>query len=430
MRSRPYSEDLYRASCELMPGGVNSPVRAFMALNMTPLIVSQGKRDTITDVDGHSYIDFCQSWGALILGHAPDPVVAKVIEQLHKGSSFGIATPYEKELAQKIRNHLPSIEKLRFVSSGTEATMSAIRAARGFTGKERIIKFDGHFHGHSDSLLIQAGSGVTQLPHASSKGIPVPLMQLTSSLPFNDIDTCRAYIQRQDDIAAILLEPISGNMGVVPARKEFLKMLREETAKKGIILIFDEVITGFRVGLHGAQGLYEIQPDMTCLGKVIGGGFPVAAFGGKKEIMDQIAPLGGVYHGGTLSGNPLAMCAGLETLSTIERPNFFKALQEKTDAFLTPLCAKIAEKNLPICIQSVGSMFSFFFGVKKVESREDLASLDEKAFKQFFHFLFNQGIYLSPYAYEANFLSSAHTEENLAYTKRAILEYFEKDCIR
>jgi glutamate-1-semialdehyde 2,1-aminomutase len=420
---RPQTEALYRESCALMPGGVSSPVRAFTGMELTPLIVREGKGDTLFDVDGHAYIDFCQSWGALILGHAPPGVVAKAAEQLNRGSSFGIATPYEKELAEIIMRHVPSIEKLRFVSSGTEAAMSVIRLSRGYTGKSVIVKFNGHFHGHSDSLLIQAGSGVTHLPQASSKGIPQELVKLTVSLPFNDLQTCRQFLRSRDDIASVLIEPIAGNMGVVPAKREFLEMLREETDKKGILLIFDEVITGFRVGLKGAQGYYGIMPDLTCLGKVIGGGFPAAAFGGKREIMEMIAPLGAVYHGGTLSGNPLAMCAGLETLKTVEKPDFYQLLEQRTENFLTPIRQAIARQGAPIAIQSAGSMFTIFFGVKQVESKEDLSAMDEERFKHFFQYLFERGIYFSPSAYEAHFLSSAHTEENLAKVQRCILEY-------
>ncbi|MBS0604334.1 MAG: glutamate-1-semialdehyde 2,1-aminomutase [Verrucomicrobia bacterium] len=426
MRQRPQTEILYRDSCALMPGGVNSPVRSFKGMEMTPIIVREGKGDTICDVDGHRYIDFCQSWGALILGHSPDHVIIRAAEQLARGSSFGIATPYEKELAEIIVRHLPSIERLRFVSSGTEATMTAIRLARGFTGKSVIVKFNGHFHGHSDSLLIKAGSGVSHLPEASSKGIPEELVKLTASLPFNDIQTARSFIRSRDDIAAVLLEPVAGNIGVVPAKREFLEMLREETAKKGIVLIFDEVITGFRVGLNGAQGYYEITPDMTCLGKVIGGGFPAAAFGGKKEIMDMIAPLGPVYQGGTLSGNPLAMCAGIETLRTIEKSGFFSDLEQRLEEFLEPIRKTIERKKLPIAVQSAGSMFTLFFGVHKVESREDLSAMDEERFKHFFRHMFERGVYLSPSAYEAHFISSAHTDGNLQIAQSLILDYLNK----
>lgn len=423
MRARLQTESLYQESCALMPGGVSSPVRAFHGMGITPMIVREGKGDTIYDVDGHSYIDFCQSWGALILGHSPDHVIAKVSEQLSRGSSFGIATPYEKELAEIIIRHFPSIERLRFVSSGTEATMTAIRLARGFTGRSIIVKFNGHYHGHSDSLLIQAGSGVCHLSQASSQGVPQELVNLTVSLPFNDLETTLHFIRSRNDIAAVLLEPIAGNMGVVHAKLEFIHMLREETAKKGIVLIFDEVITGFRVGLKGAQGYYDITPDMTCLGKVIGGGLPAAAFGGKKEIMEMIAPLGSVYQGGTLSGNPLAMCAGIETLKTIEKIHFFENLEQRLEKFLDPIRKVITDHKLPIAIQSAGSMFTLFFGVSKVESREDLAAMDEEMFKQFFRYMFERGVYLSPSAYEAHFISSAHTDENLYTAQKLILKF-------
>ncbi len=425
-KARPMTEALYRESCAVMPSGVNSPVRAFTGMELTPLIIQEGKGDRITDVDGHTYVDFCQSWGALILGHSHPSIVKRATEQLNRGTSFGIATPYEKELAEIIIQHIPSMEKLRFVSSGTEATMSAIRLSRGCTGKSVIVKFNGHFHGHSDSLLIQAGSGVTHLPQASSKGIPQELVKLTVSLPFNNIETCRNFLRSRDDIACVLIEPIAGNMGVVPAKEEFLEMLREETAKKGIILIFDEVITGFRVDLNGAQGLYGITPDLTCLGKVIGGGFPAAAFGGKREIMDLIAPLGAVYQGGTLSGNPLAMCAGIETLKIIEKPGFFEVLEQRTEEFLKPMRQAADRLKTPVAIQSSGSMFTLFFGVKKVGSKEDLASMDESRFKHFFRYLFESGIYFSPSPYEAHFLSAAHSSENLEQAQSCILEYFEK----
>jgi glutamate-1-semialdehyde 2,1-aminomutase len=303
--------------------------------------------------------------------------------------------------------------------------MSAIRLARGFTGKSVIVKFNGHYHGHSDSLLIKAGSGLHHLPEASSWGVPGELIQLTVTLPFNSLEETRTFLRSRDDIAAVLLEPIAGNIGVVPAKPEFLFMLREETAKKGILLIFDEVITGFRVGLTGAQGMYGITPDLTCLGKVIGGGFPAAAFGGRKEIMELIAPLGPVYQAGTLSGNPLAMCAGAETLKTIERAGFFEDLEQKLSRFLEPIRQKIAEKNLPITVQSAGSMFTLFFGVHKVESREDLAAMDQKQFARFFRYLFDRGVYLSPSPYEANFLSSAHTDAHLQIARDLILQFLD-----
>ncbi len=423
MRVRPNSEQIYHSSEQVMPGGVNSPVRAFKHLDMTPMIALRGKGDTIWDVDGNAYIDYCLSWGPMILGHAHDAVIKRACEQMERGSSFGIATPYEFLLAEKIISHLPSIEKIRFVSSGSEATMSAIRLARGYTGRSTLVKFSGHYHGHSDCLLIQAGSGVTHLPKATSAGIPDSVIQHTVSLPFNDIDTCRNFIRSHPDIAAVILEPISGNMGVVPADPDFLQMLREETAASGALLIFDEVITGYRVGLHGAQGHYGITPDLTCLGKVIGGGFPAAAFGGRKEIMDRIAPLGDVYQGGTLSGNPVAMCAGLETLTRIEQPGFYVELEKKTRLLTDPIEYFIEQNNLNATLTRIGSMFTLFFGVTHVKSRDDLDTLDQERFKALFVHLFERGIYAPPSAFEAWFVSSAHTEENLRYTRDAILAF-------
>lgn len=422
---RPKSEAIYREGCERMPGGVNSPVRAFKELSTLPLIAVKGRGDEIWDADGHSYIDFCCSWGALILGHAPGRVVEKACEQVERGSSFGITTPYENACAAKIIEHMPSIEKLRFVSSGTEAAMSAIRLARGYTGKRRIVKFDGHYHGHSDGLLISAGSGVSHLPQATSLGVLAEHIEYTHSLAFNDSAATRKFLESQEDIAALILEPIAGNMGVVPARVDFLKMLREETRQRGILLIFDEVITGFRVALGGAQALFGIKPDLTILGKIIGGGFSASAFGGRREIMDLLSPLGNVYQAGTHSGSPVAMSAGLETLTLLEQEAFYSTLQEKSDAFLNPLRERIKEKNLPLCIQSVGSMFSLFFGPRKVERREDLALVDHDCFRRFFQTMLSLGIYFSPSPYEAHFLSSAHTKEHLRYTQEMILAFLQ-----
>lgn len=426
--ARPKSDEIYAASLERMPGGVNSPVRAFKGFDMTPMIVERGKADTIWDADGNAYIDYCLSWGPLILGHAHPSVVKRACEQMERGSSFGIATPYEFLLAEKINRHLPSMEKLRFVSSGSEATMSAIRLARGYSGRNTLVKFSGHYHGHSDCLLIQAGSGVTHLPQATSKGIPDAVIQHTVCLPFNDLNTCRNFIRNHPDIAAVILEPVAGNMGVVPAEQEFIDMLREETIATGALLIFDEVITGFRVGLKGAQEYYRIKPDLTCLGKVIGGGYPVAAFGGRKEVMDLIAPLGAVYQGGTLSGNPVAMCAGLETLSHIEKPGFYEDLEKKTRLLTDPIEHYLEQNNVPALLTRVGSMFTLFFGVTEVKGREDLAQLDEAKFKAFFQYLFERGIYVPPSAYEAWFVSSAHTEENLLYTRDTILAFLKNQC--
>lgn len=409
---RENSRQIYEASCAVIPGGVNSPARAFRGLDLVPLVVERGKGDTLWDVDENPYVDFCCSWGALILGHAHKAICLAVKEQMDKGSSFGAATAIEQKLAALVASIVPSIEKIRFVSSGTEAAMSALRLARGYTGRSRIVKFNGNYHGHTDSLLIQAGSGLSDLnPAASSLGIPEDMIKHTISLPFNDLEVCRAYLRAYAaEIAAVIVEPIAGNMGVVPADLAFLHMLREETEVAGSVLIFDEVITGFRVGLQGAQGLYGIIPDLTCFAKILGGGFPAAAFGGKKEIMDHLAPLGEVYQAGTLSGNPIAMQAGLATLLEVQKEGFYTDLQAKTDAFLAPIKKTIKKGKLRACVQGVGSMFTLFLGTEKVTAKQHL---DQKMFNKFFTCLFEQGIYIPPSPYEAWFISAAHTKKNL-----------------
>ena len=318
---RPRSQEIYDQACSLIPGGVNSPARSFKGLGIAPMIVASGKEDLIWDVDGKEYIDYCGSWGSLILGHAEPNVVKAACQQMAKGSSFGISTEIEQKMAAKIVSLIPSVEKIRFVNSGTEATMTAMRLARGFTERPKIIKFTGHYHGHSDALLVQAGSGVAVInPIATSKGVNLSTIADTLCFPFNGFDTIRSFFKTNpiaSQVAGVILEPITGNMGVVLPEPGFLEMLREETARIGALLIFDEVITGFRVGLTGVQGLYGIDPDLTCLGKIIGGGFPVAAVGGKAKILDHLAPLGQIYQAGTLSGNPVAMCVGLETIQQI-----------------------------------------------------------------------------------------------------------------
>lgn len=411
---RTKTEAIYKKSCAVIPGGVNSPVRAFKGLNMTPMIVESGHRSLIRDVDGRQYIDYCMGWGSLILGHAQEEVCKAAIEQVQKGSSFGIATEAEELLGSKIVSLIPSIEKLRFVSSGTEATMTALRLARGFTGRKKIVKFSGHYHGHSDSLLVQAGSGAFGI--ASSKGVNPNVIEDTLCLPFNDLEALQALCR--SDIAAVILEPIAGNMGVVAPTPLFLETLRQKTEQNGILLIFDEVITGFRVGLQGAQGLYQIKPDLSCLGKIIGGGFPAAALGGRAEILDHLAPLGDVYQAGTLSGNPVAMRAGLAVLSILETPHFFQELQRKTDFLTLPI--REALRNKKGCLQQVGSMFSLFFGPSQVVSQADLSLLDTTCFASFFRYLFERGIYIPPHAHESWFISSAHTEEQLDYTRKCI----------
>lgn len=424
MLARSLTQRQFAKACDLIPGGVCSPIRAFLELSMLPLIVKKGEEDKVFDIDSHAYIDYCMSWGSLILGHAHPKVVKAVCDQMALGSSFGITTLLEQELAEKIRHHMPSLEKIRFVSSGTEATMSALRLARGYTGKSCFIKFNGNYHGHADPFLVQAGSGVSFLPTASSLGIPEEVIADTLSLPYNDIEAVKKAFLERKDIAAVIVEPIAANMGLVAASQEFLKTLREETLKAGALLIFDEVITGFRIGLGGVQGKVGIKPDLTCLGKIIGGGLPAAAFGGKKEVMDLLAPIGGVYQAGTLSGNPLALSAGLATLSELEKPSFYKDLEEKTTNFLAPLKDFANSHPNKIYIAQEESLFTLFFGPGKVTCQEDLKHLNPELFQKFYHHMIEQGIYFSPSQREACFLSSAHSLESLEKTKKAVLNFF------
>ncbi len=428
IEKRILSEKIYQKSLQVMPGGVNSPVRAFSDLNLLPMVAKSAHQDLVFDVDDNEYIDFCQSWGALILGHAHGAVVEDVIEAVHKSSSFGITTEIEAKIAEKIVQHMSSIEKIRFVCSGTEATMTALRLARGYTKKNKIVKFNGHYHGHLDALLIQAGSGVgIQGNRASSQGISEDVVKNTLCVEFNDINQVQKLFKEQgSEIAAVILEPIAGNMGVIPGTKEFLQVLREETTKVGALLIFDEVITGFRVALKGASELYGIKPDLSCLGKIIGGGFPVGAVGGKKEIMDFLAPLGDVYQAGTLSGNPVAMAAGYRTLLEIEKEGFYEELQKKIDFVMQPIQDFIKSKNINCSLNAKGSMFSLFFGIQNPQSRKDLKHVDKDLFRKFYHFLFERGVYLSPSHLETCFIGQAHTRAHLVKTRDLILEFLEE----
>lgn len=426
--SRPQSEEIYEKLCEVIPGGVNSPVRAFKALSMPPLVAERGAGDMIFDADGHSYIDFCGSWGPLIHGHAHPEILDVAYQQMAKGTTFGITTEIEGKLAQKIVALVPSVEKIRFVSSGTEATMSAVRLARGVTGRQLIVKFTGNYHGHSDSFLIQAGSGVLGLSSTSSSaGVPPESVRHTISLPYNAVEECREFLldaTHRDIIAAVILEPIACNMGVVPPTPEFLLMLRRITQEIGALLIFDEVITGFRVSLGGAQALYGIPADLTCFGKIIGGGFPAAAFGGRTEIMNALAPLGNVYQAGTLSGNPVAMAAGLRTLEMLEVDGFYEELARKTDIITKPVKELLERKEINACIQQQGSLFTLFFGRKSVANMDEALALDKQEFTRFFKYLFNKGVYAPPLQQEAWFVSMAHTEKHLEDTRDIILDYF------
>lgn len=429
MLKRPRSNEVFKELCEVIPGGVNSPVRAFKGLGQDPMVVDRGCKDKIYDMDGHSYIDFCLSWGPLIHGHAHPEIVQAVHERVLKGTTFGITTQVEEKLARKITQHLPSIQKIRFVSSGTEATMSAARLARGYTKRPLIVKFSGNFHGHADFFLVQAGSGMFGLnPTSTSQGIPDDIVRNTVCLPFNDVAATKAFLQdpkNKDLIAAVIIEPIAGNMGVVPASQEFLSMLSEETKKIGALLIFDEVITGYRVGLGGAQKRYGVTPDLTCLAKIIGGGFPAAAFGGRAEIMECLAPQGQVYQAGTLSGNPVAMVAGLKTIEMLEKPGVYEQLEEMANVITLPVKEKIAQRNLNACVQQVGSMFTLFFGRKSVQNMEDAKELDLELFAKYFRYMFENAVYLPPAQHEAWFVSTVHENDHLIKTRDLTLKFLD-----
>ncbi len=429
MPSRHQSHQIYQYLCTLIPGGVNSPVRSFKSVGQMPMVVDHAYQDQLVDADGRTYIDYCGSWGALIHGHAHPAILEGVSKRMAKGTSFGITTELEGVLAAEIIAAIDSLEKIRFVSSGTEATMSAVRLARGFTHRDYIVKFSGNYHGHADFFLVEGGSGLLDVSStASSAGVPKEIAKYTLCLPYNDLGAVQRLFSSNyaSEIAAVIVEPIAGNMGVIPGHRSFLQLLREETSKKGTLLIFDEVITGFRVARGGAQGLYGISPDLTCFGKVIGGGFPVAAFGGRGEIMDHLAPLGAVYQAGTLSGNPLAMEAGLQSLHLLKQPDFYENLAKKTARLVNPIKERIREKEWKACIQQEGSMFTLFFGKKEVLNLKQAQEVNTDLFARLFRTLFAQGIYIPPSPHEAWFVSSAHQEKNLEKTREAILAFMEE----
>jgi len=415
------SSALFHSASQWIPGGVNSPARDLRRIESNPLFIREGKGDTLWDEDGIAYIDYCAGFGALILGHAPAPVVQVVCRRAARGSLFGLCTIEEQQLAQKVVSHVPSVKKVRFVNSGTEAVMAALRLARAYTSRSLIIKFDGHYHGHLDQMLETAGSSALSFSNAAKQQPKT----LVLSLPFNDIDVAyRAIREHAHDLAGVILEPIAGNMGVIPADSSFLHMLQEETQQSSSLLIVDEVITGFRLGLGGAQQLYGLTPDLTCFGKILGGGYPAAAVGGKEEIMDLFAPQGDVFLAGTFSGNPVSMAAGLATLSALEMPGLYTQLAENTKKLLDPVQKEIQRRQLPIWIAQIGSMFSFFLGC--IEAPKGLRDLPEKAqlqklFHPFFNTLKKEGILLSPSPYETHFLSAAHTEKSIAKTAAALL---------
>ncbi len=415
------SHELFQKAQQHIPGGVNSPVRAFKGVGGDPVFVAKAAGSCIFDSEGRRYIDYVGSWGPMILGHAHPEVIAAVADTIPLGLSFGAPTEIEIQLADKVCELMPSIEMVRMVSSGTEATMSAIRLARGYTGRDKIVKFEGCYHGHSDSLLVKAGSGALTLGEPSSPGVPACLAEQTITLDYNNTEQVReAFFRIGEQIACIIVEPVAGNMNCIPPAPGFLQGLREVCDQYGTVLIFDEVMTGFRVGLGGVQGLHNITPDLTTLGKVIGGGMPVGAFGGKREIMEKIAPLGPVYQAGTLSGNPVAMAAGLKTLELISRPGFFEQLRQKTEKLITGLVAAGEAAGVAVTENHVGGMFGLFFTeADKVTDFAGSMACNQEQFKRFFHAMLDEGVYLAPSAFEAGFVSAAHSDEDLDATWQA-----------
>ena len=412
---------LFEEAKQYIPGGVNSPVRAFQSVESTPVFIKRASGSRVWDVEGNEYIDYIASWGPMILGHSHPAVVDAIRKAAENGTSYGIPTEIEIEMAQFIIDAFPSIDMVRMVSSGTEATMSAIRLARGYTGRDKIIKFDGCYHGHSDSLLVKAGSGVATLGIPGSPGVPSALAELTITVPYNDSEAVKSAIDAHgDEIACIIIEPVAGNMGVVPPRPGFLEALRVLTRERGILLIFDEVITGFRLTYGGFQNMIGIEPDLTCLGKIIGGGLPVGAFGGKKDIMDKLAPTGPVYQAGTLSGNPLAMAAGVATLKVLKAAQGYGDLEKKT-AYLCGKLEKVFEKKgIPHRINRIGSMFTLFFTDHEVFDFASAGTSDTGYFARYFRGMLANGICIAPSQFEASFLSLAHSDEDINETLNAI----------
>ncbi len=421
------SSELFKKAKKVLPGGVNSPVRAFKSVNMDPLFIAAGQGSKIIDVDGNQYIDYVGSWGPLILGHAHPEVVEFLQATTEAGTSFGAPTELEVQIAEKIIEFVPSVEMVRMVNSGTEATMSAIRLARGFTGRDKIIKFEGCYHGHGDSFLIKAGSGALTFGEPNSPGVPAAIAKETLTARFNDLDSVQRLFETfKNQIAAVIVEPIAGNMGVIPPADGFLQGLRTLCTENQALLIFDEVMTGFRVHLGGAQSLYNVMPDLTTMGKVIGGGLPAAAYGGKKEIMEMVSPAGPVYQAGTLSGNPLAMAAGLKTLEIISQPDFFENLNKKANWFFSELEHFIKNQNFPLSLNYVNSMGCLFFKPEGVTNFEEATASDTNLFSDYFSAMLNKGIYLAPSQFEAMFISAAHSEEDLQNTLHAGREVLEQ----
>ncbi|MBE6079564.1 MAG: glutamate-1-semialdehyde-2,1-aminomutase [Veillonella sp.] len=420
------SKQAFNEAKAYMPGGVNSPVRSYRSVGSEPPFISSASGDRIYDIDGNEYIDYVLSWGPMILGHAKSEIVAALQEAVLRGTSYGAPTLLETELAKKIQAFMPNMEMLRMVNSGTESTMSALRVARGYTGRDKIVKFIGCYHGHSDGLLVKAGSGLATFGVPDSPGVPAGVAADTLTVPYNDIDAIKALFEKEGHaIAAVIVEPVAGNMGCVPPVPGFLETLRELTKAHGALLIFDEVMCGFRASSGGAQKKYNIKPDLTCLGKIVGGGLPMAVFGGSREIMSQVAPAGPIYQAGTLSGNPIAVTAGLATLSILQQdPTVFKRINQSTETLCQGLKELAAKHNVPVQVQYVGSMFTLFFSDKPVLNFEDASACDMESFKKFFHYNLSHGIYYAPSQYESNFMSAQHSAKDIEHTLAVADEAF------
>ncbi|MBI3661716.1 MAG: glutamate-1-semialdehyde 2,1-aminomutase [Acidobacteria bacterium] len=423
MKPRSHSRTIFQQAQEILVGGVNSPVRAFKAVGGDPLVVERAQGSRLYDVDGNEYIDFVCSWGAMILGHAHPAVTSAIQDQAARGTSYGMSTELELELARRIQKAMPAMEMVRFVSSGTEATMSAVRVARAFTRRNFIVKFDGGYHGHADGFLSQAGSGLATLGIASSPGVPECFAELTLNAPYNDIASVeRLFDAHRGEIAAVIVEPVAANMGVVLPEESFLCNLRELTRKEGALLILDEVITGFRLALGGAQSVYGIHPDLTTLGKIIGGGLPAAAYGGRADVMSLVAPSGPVYQAGTLSGNPLAMRAGIETLKQLEAPGFYEQLNKKAERLISGFRMAVAESGLAAQVSAAGSLLTLFFAKVTPSDYEDAKRSDTQEFGAFFLEMLNRGVFLPPSQFEALFVSAAHSDSDIDRTIEACRE--------
>jgi len=423
------SEKLFYKACEVMPGGVNSPVRAFKSVGCNPLFVKKGNGSKIWDADGNEYIDYVASWGPLIFGHAHPQIVEALKRQVELGTSYGASTELEIELAEQVVTLVPSLEVVRMVNSGTEAVMSAIRLARGVTGRDKVVKFEGCYHGHVDSMLVKAGSGLASLGIPECPGIVDALAKNTLTLPFNDSSKVKdLFAAEGDDIACVIVEPVGGNMGVVPPQNGFLETLREVTNQVGAVLIFDEVITGFRVALGGVQSICGVKPDLTCLGKVIGGGLPVGAYGGSRQLMDNIAPVGPIYQAGTLSGNPLAMTAGIEMIKLLSGQSVYDELERKSEKLCAGYESNVKKLGIKAQFTRVGSMFSMFFTDQNIIDFESVKSSDTNFFRSYFTSLLEEGVYIAPSQFEAGFMSAVHTDEEIEQTIEANYKALQKAC--